>query len=81
MRKFIVTVCALVLIIVIGMHLLLFTPFRLPPEIGRELPSSFSEADKEFARRIATEFRLPLNERELVRNLKQKGFSVFDEKD
>ncbi len=76
MRKFIIVFCASALIVVIGIHLLLSPSFPLPPKIRRNLPDSFAEADKEFARRIIAEYPLPLKEQELVRFLEQDGFSI-----
>ena len=67
---------ALLALIAVGSYCLLFPPLPRPPEIGRNLPSSFAEADEEFGRRVKATFLLPLTVENLTARLSEQGFSV-----
>lgn len=51
-----------------------------PPELGRNLPSGFAEADAEFARRVTAAFPLPIPENDLVSQLSRQGFNIHFDK-
>lgn len=69
----------LLALVSLGGYLLLFPPLPRPPEIARGLPSSFAEADEEFARRVSASFPVPLAVEELIAGLSEQGFTVNEE--
>lgn len=76
LRKIFTIGFALLVCVAFGGYLLLFPPLPFPPEIGRGLPSAFSDADKEFARRVAIQFPMPITEAELAARLEDQEFTV-----
>lgn len=57
-------------------YVVFFSPLNQPPEIGRDLPDNFADADIEFKRRVKAEFKLPMPEHELTAWLEAQGFKV-----
>lgn len=57
----------------------MYEPFVLPPEIGRDLPADFHQADLLFKERVAKSYLSGTRESELVTRLKSDGFSVLAE--
>lgn len=49
------------------------------PEIARDLPSNFKEANNEFKRRVQETYSNDLSVAELTKNLRESGFEVNDE--
>jgi hypothetical protein len=70
---------ALVAVIAVGGYWLLFPPLPRLPEIARDLPSNFAEADEEFGSRVKAAFPLPLAVDDLAARLSEQGFSVNTE--
>lgn len=70
-------------ILLIGAALFLFNILHHPPapvpEIGRNLPGNFEEADQEFQRRVAKRFSLPMATTDLIDVLRGQGFKVADD--
>lgn len=64
--------------IAIAGYLLLFPPYPFPPEIGRNLPAVFTEADLEFQQRLSDRYPLPVKESELLLDLEKQGFETVD---
>ncbi len=76
LRKILLWGLALVALFFIGSYFLLFPPLPIPPEIARQLPGNFAEADEEFARRVSATFPLPITVSALTTRLSAQGFSV-----
>lgn len=64
------------IVVVGGGYLILFPPLPLLPEIARGLPSTFSDGEREFQRRVAVKFSGATTETELVTSLEKEGFTV-----
>ncbi len=57
----------------------MYEPFVQPPEIGRNLPANFHEADLLFNDRVVRSYAPGIQEGELIARLKSDGFSVIAE--
>lgn len=57
----------------------MYEPFLQPPEIGRNLPKNFHEADLLFKDRVARHYALGTHESELITQLMSEGFNVLPE--
>lgn len=64
------------IVVIGGGYLTLFPPLPLLPEIARGLPDTFSDAEREFQRRVAVKFSGVSAQTELVASLEKEGFTV-----
>jgi hypothetical protein len=63
-------------ILIIALYVSLYPPLPLAPKIGRNLPSSFADADKEFSARIKNAFPSDITEARIREDLQQQGFII-----
>ena len=59
-----------------ALYLTLSPPFPFVPEIGRNLPSNFEEAEKVFIERVRSTFPIQTKETYIIHNLEEQGFQV-----
>lgn len=57
----------------------MYEPFVLPPEIGRDLPANFHEADLLFKDRVERSYAPGLPESAFIARLTSEGFTVLAE--
>jgi len=58
------------------LYLMLFSPFPLVPEIGRDLPPKYSEGRSVFLERVKNHFPVQSNEADMIHKLEDQGFTV-----
>ena len=78
MKKMLLGILLVASIAIVLFYIILFPPFPLVPEIGRDLKSSLGAPGNEFENRVKERFRDPVLESLLVKDLIDQGFKVFD---
>jgi hypothetical protein len=51
-------------------------PFPPTPKIGTNLPGNYREAEKQFDRRVKTQFPVGISETLLIERLRDQGFRI-----
>lgn len=69
-------ILASISILSIFVFFMFYPPLPRPPEIGRHLPSNFSEGENVFLERVKSHFPAQSNEDDMVYELKNQGFTV-----